>query len=262
MKLDPLAGVTIGVTRAKEQSRSFIKKIEALGGTAIAVPLLAFQPPKDKHKIITALSELHTYDWLILTSANGVHFFLKDVQEQDRLSILNEMNIAVVGTKTGEVLQSYGLQPSLLPEKFVAESLLEELRVKLPTDSRVLVVKGNLSRDIIYEGLKNDGFAVEEVVVYETVENDGVDEEIMQVLTQQTLDYLTFTSPSTVNHFVNIMNKYALSLSSDLMFVCIGPITAQAAQHAKLHPLLVAEEYTTEGMIEEIVQHIRRQKDV
>ncbi|WP_209122000.1 uroporphyrinogen-III synthase [Alkalihalobacillus sp. BA299] len=258
----PLAGVTIGITRAQEQSRSLIQRIEALGGTAVAVPLLAFQAAKDKRKILDKLTQLHTYDWIILTSANGVHFFLKDVQETNMLSILESKKIAVVGRKTSAVLQDYGIEANLLPKNFVAEDLLQELQANLHKTSRVLIVKGNLSRDVIYEGLKRNGFSVDEITVYETIENEEAEEKLLQVLTEQKLDYFTFTSPSSVNHFVNILYKHSIPLKHNLTFVCIGPITAQAAQHAKLHPLLVAGEYTTEGMIQEIIEHIRRQKHV
>ncbi|MDE5412420.1 uroporphyrinogen-III synthase [Alkalihalobacterium chitinilyticum] len=258
----PLAGVTIGVTRAKEQSRSFIKKIEAQGGIAVAVPLLAFQSPKDKQPIQKALSHLHTYDWLVITSANGVHFFLNEVDEMDKRSELMTKQIAVVGTKTEEVLQSYGLTASLLPDQFVAESLLEKLQTNLHKDSHILLVKGNLSRDVLYDGLKEDGFSVEEVTVYETVENEEVEDNLVHMLTNHKLDYLTFTSPSTVQHFINMVNKNHLTLDEQITFVCIGPITAQAAEQWNLQPLLVAKEFTTEGMIQEIIEHKGRPKHV
>ncbi|WP_216828828.1 uroporphyrinogen-III synthase [Alkalihalobacterium elongatum] len=258
----PLAGVTIGVTRAKEQSRSFINKIESQGGVAVAVPLLEFQPPQDKHQVMTCLSKLHTYDWLIITSANGVHFFLKEVQNMDKLSILKTKNIAVVGSKTEEVLQSYGLQAALLPEKFVAESLLETLQINLKEDNRVLIVKGNLARDVIYDGLQKAGFTVDEVTVYETVENKDAEEDLLHMLSSQSLNYLTFTSPSTVQNFIKIIKKHTISINDNLTFVCIGPITAQEAQKSMLQPLLVAEEYTTEGMIEEMIKHKGRQNNV
>ncbi|MBM7701338.1 uroporphyrinogen-III synthase [Metabacillus iocasae] len=260
----PLFLKNILITRASRQAHSFSKRIEDLGGTPVHIPLLTFTRAKtNRRQVKEVLQTLHTYDWIVFTSQNGISFFmewLKDYQiKQDEL---NKLKVAVVGEKTAKELEKHGVKVTVMPEKFVAEALLDSLLREVHKNEKVLLVRGNLARPVIREGLIKEGYHVTDLIVYETVRSESKQEELVQLLKERKIHAVTFTSSSTVDSFVEAMKNIPnwLELLNDCLIVCIGPITSTTASEYGLKHH-TPNEYTVDGMIELLVSCFSRSEN-
>jgi uroporphyrinogen-III synthase len=254
----PLQGYRVLVTRGKEQSAPLIETIEKLGGVPFTVPLIDFVMPEAVEQAEQLIAGLDSYDWLVFTSQNGVHFFFEFFNNIGfKLSL---PKIAVIGTKTRDALSLYGLEPDFLPTEFVAERFVEEFVPVLNPISRVLVAKGNLARSLISDTI-NRIAACDEVTVYQTVTPSESESQLMHLLAEEGLDVVTFTSPSTVFNFIDIVKKYELDKKiKNLTFVSIGPVATKAAEKCGLEIAASPDVYTAEAMVESLVYYLQRNK--
>lgn len=255
----PLADKHVLVTRAKHQARALSAQIEALGGTAVELPLLAFVKADDQQAVRQAMQKLANYDWLILTSSNGVQFFLDSVREYGDLAVLSQLKIAVIGEKTERTLESYGFKASVIPNQYVAEQLAETFIPHVKQSERVLVAKGNLARPVLVDELQKAGISVAELVTYETIVPTEIQERLLALLAEKKFDILTFTSPSTVNHLLDTLEgtSYAEEIKR-MKTAGIGPITEKALRrHEFTNYVVPASTYTIEGMLEALVDSLK-----
>ena len=204
---------------------------------------------------------LHTYHWLIFTSVNGVQYFFSLVK---KLNISKEalfhLKIAVVGTKTEKALKQHGFQAEVIPETFVAEDLSSELMQRIKISERVLFPKGNLARNVISSSLREQKIDVTEFIVYENVMETDQKEKLKQLILDNEIDIVTFTSSSTVTNFMSVINESDLfSYLSKWKTACIGPICAKTAAENGLGIDIVASTYTIEGLIEAIITYIEEE---
>ncbi|AQX53588.1 uroporphyrinogen-III synthase [Priestia flexa] len=253
----PLFLKRVLITRQAEQAKSFTAAIQAVGGIPLTVPVLSFVPAANRTYIQRVLEQLHTYQWIIFTSQNGVEFFFQWLNLLNINSgLAKSCKIAVVGKKTGEALKKRGIKPDVTPEEYIAESLLEALMKEAKPHEKVLVVRGNLARPILLQGLDEKGYSVTDLVMYETVQNKASRTELQHAV--EKADIITFTSSSTVNFFVDMMDSKQdwLSVINEKVVVCIGPITAQTAAKYEIEHI-VPEEYTINGMIEKMVDYFK-----
>ncbi|GAE34929.1 uroporphyrinogen-III synthase [Halalkalibacter akibai] len=245
----PLASKIILVTRAKEQAQDLTKLVEAKGGTTIEVPLIAFQSLQTP-EIKTAIHTINDYQWLIFTSSNGVRFFMEQYELlQQTWKLPKHLKIAVVGQKTERTLAKYHLQADLCPDEFVAEGLIEELKGQIRNNERVLIARGNLGRDILVQQLSRIGAQVDDVTVYKTVVPEAANQ-LEQVL-NHSIDYITFTSSSTVHHFMQIIRQANIQIQAKI--ACIGPIAAKTVQDYGLTVDVMPTTYTIDHLVEEII---------
>lgn len=252
----PLKDYRILITRGKEQANRFKVSIEQYGGIPIIVPLLDFQLPTNNSEVEAVIHQVLNYDWLILTSQNGVRFFFELVNKCGMSASLPK--IAVIGKKTEESLMQYGYEADFIPQEFVAENFIDEFMPLLHAESRVLLVKGNLARTIIAEGINKAGASCDEVIVYETVLPKESVLKLSHILQAQEVDVITFTSSSTVHHFMQIVEQYQLHpLLESLIIACIGPIAKKTAQQYRLKVNVCPSEYTTEAMLQELITYIK-----
>ncbi|WP_227936698.1 uroporphyrinogen-III synthase [Alkalihalobacillus deserti] len=251
MSKNPLAGKTILVTRAKEQAQDLSFLISKQGGTAIEVPLIAFQAVSSQD-LESVIHNLKSYQWLIFTSANGVRFFIEELKKIRQHIQQGALKIAVVGTKTEQMLEYYQLKADLLPDHFVAEGLVEALAKQVVRGDRVLVARGNLGRKELIDGLTEVGAVVDDLSVYETVHPPEAKDKLEQVITSLgTLDYITFTSSSTVHHFMEIIQEKGINVQAKI--ACIGPIAARTAEKYGLTVDLMPSTYTVEHLVEQLI---------
>jgi len=248
----PLLGKKILVTRGKQQAKEFSSKISEVGGIPLEFPLIAFEASNNKAEIEQAISLIHTYDWIIFTSKNGVDFFFK---------VYNSMlpmpgsfpKAVVVGTKTEMALKKYGHSPEIIPNEFVAEGVVEALKPRITSSDKILVVRGNLSRSVIKDELAKLA-TVDDLIVYETVANRAEKEKLLNLLETNSIDVLTFTSPSTVTSFLRLVEEMDKDKwSKHPIVACIGPITMQALVDAGVVVHVCPIRYTTEAMIQELI---------
>lgn len=257
MDMLPLQDYRILITRGKEQAKRFKASIEQYGGIPIIVPLLDFQLPTNMLEIEKAFRHISNYDWLIITSQNGVQFFFELVERYGIAASLPK--IAVIGKKTEKTLMGYGFKADFIPHEFVAENFVEEFMPLLDEKSRVLLAKGNLARTIIAEGINRAGASCDEVIIYETILPQESVQKLVHVLKSQEVNVIMFTSSSTIHHFMQIVEQYQLHpFLESLIIACIGPITKETALRYHLQVDICPNEYTTEAMLQELISYVQQ----
>ncbi len=232
------------ITRPPEQAEAWMTRLREAGYEPVLYPTIRIAPPEDWEPLDQALHRLSRggYDWLVLTSANGVRFVWNRLQVLG-LQVPAEVHIAVIGPATAKALQAQGREPDLIPPAYVAEALADALGDV--RGLRILLARADRARPTLREILQSRGAQVDEVVAYRTlVAPPDTPPPLDEV------DVVTFTSPSTVQGFVQALGEQPLP--PDVRVVCIGPITARAAREAGLPVHAVAQQYTMEGLLEAV----------
>ncbi len=234
------------ITRPRTQSDSFADALRAAGFEPICFPVIEINSIEDNFQLERALSQIDKYDWIVFTSANGVEAFFDQLRECSSLP-----RIAAIGPKTAEALQVRGVTPDFVPEEYVAEAILSGLGDL--NRKWVLLPRAEFARQVLPEAIVKAGGTAHEIVVYKTLPAQP-DAEGFAAL-KAGVDVITFTSASTVQNFAAIAKKNGLdplNLPNNPLFACIGPITEQAAREEGLVNIIVAKEYTTDGLIDAI----------
>jgi hydroxymethylbilane synthase len=257
----PLSGRRIIVTRASQQAGELMRELEALGAEVIACPTIEIREPVSWDGLDEAIAQLSHYEWLAFTSANGVDFFLRRLDELGHgRAELTPLKICAVGRKTAERLRSEGLRVDLTPARFTAESLVEAFIKRYGVGqklrgSRMLLPAARITRDVIRPALHKLDIQVDVVEAYQTLAPAIKSEEIMELLGEAQADYIVFTSPSTVANLAILLETDNLAAHlARARVACIGPITAEAA---RLHGLTVhiqPEEHTAQAIVRAIVR--------
>lgn len=251
-----LSGKGVLVTREESQAEQLCAMIAEHGGVPIKVPLLSFQKvDADRlESVKVKLSRLESFDWIVFTSKPGVDLFCEMLNEMEFEGIYPK--IAAIGKKTKAALQEHGLQPTFIPPKYVAESFLPAFLEVVNTSESVLIIKGDLARDYLFNGLIAAGIHTEESVIYSNRMPEDSEQALVDVLTNKKIDILLFTSPSTVNHFMKTVKKYHLfDCLIDKVTVAIGPVTRKRAEELGVAVTLCPEQYTVDEMLKELRQY-------
>lgn len=250
----PLFGKTVLVTRAREQASVLTAKLEALGAQCIEAPAISIIPPPDYAGLDAAIEGLGGFDWLILTSVNGVdHFFARLTKAGRDTRSLAGVKIAAIGIQTAERLRGYGVTADIVPAEFRAEGIIEALRGKLTAGMKVLIPRALIARDILPEKLAEMGAAVSVVPAYQTVQADTNGKLIAQKLSDGAIDVITFTSSSTVTNLLALLGENGVELINRSKVACIGPITAGTCLDHGIKPGQIAEEYTISGLVQAMI---------
>jgi len=252
----PLAGRRIVVTRARAQADELAGALAALGAEVIAAPVIRIEPLPDLTPLRAALADLSRYSWIVFTSRNTVDVVC------DRLAgwgvtpaALAARPVAAIGPATAAALTERGIAPALVPPKFVAESVVVALAERGSLrGARVLLPRAEQARDALPEGLRALGAVVDVIPVYRTVaeQTDGAD--LAAQLAAGRVDVVTFTSSSTVQHFVELVGRDA-AVQSRYAAAVIGPVTAATARELGLPVAIEAVEYTAPGLVQAMVRH-------
>jgi uroporphyrinogen III methyltransferase/synthase len=236
----PLFGKRIVVTRARAQASALVERLEHLGATVVEAPTIEVLAPADGGAALrTAVAAASSYDWLILTSPNGVHRTLAEVPDARALA---GVRIAAVGTGTAAALASYRLVADLVPSHFVAESLLAEFPDPPDGGGRVLLSRAEVARDVVPDGLRDRGWTVDVVDAYRTVAAP-VAPEVAEAVAAA--DAVTFASSSSVTNLCDAIGVHRVPAT----VVSIGPVTSATA---RAHGLLVTAEaspHTIDGLV-------------
>jgi len=245
----PLSGQRILITRPREQSAAFVRGLEALGARPVVFPTVEILPLRDGAALDEAIRGLPAQDWLVFTSANGVRHFLARCEALGCMDSLARLDIAAIGPQTARLLEERGLPVSLVPEEFRAEGILAALDPDRVRGRRFLLARVAGARDVLPETLRQWGSAV---TVVEAYRNEPVRQgagRLARILEQ--VDWVTFTSPSTVNAFMDLLGTANVeALAAGVRVACIGPITADAARERGLEVEVEAREYTVPGLIQ------------
>ena len=254
-----LSGNRIVTTRPAGQSDELVKGLEAYGAHVTEFPVIKITELQESDKLETALNRLNSYSWLIFTSANGVDIFFKQLNKL-KLDIrkLYGIKVAVVGSATEKALNSKGLYPEYIPEKFSTRELLSGLLEKIDSSDKILLIDSEVSRPELTEGFIKYGIAFDEIAVYTTEPHNNLENKLDFIVPElERADYITFASPSAVKAFVTILGQERIKKLSAAV-ICIGPVTANAAAEEGMSVKAVADQYNAEGLIEKIIELNRK----
>jgi uroporphyrinogen III methyltransferase/synthase len=256
----PLAGKTVLVTRSEGQSPALRELLQAQGARVLEMPALVIQPPSSWDPLDAAIANLEKFDWLLLTSANGVQAFFERLQQQGRDSrALHSLQVAVVGSKTAAVLAQYGIRPDLMPSEFVAEALLP-IWPEPVQGQRILFPRVESGgREELVQGLRQRGAEVVEVAAYQSACPTAADPQVVEALKDRQVDILTFASSKTVQHFAHLLRQAGLGpevWDPPVQIAAIGPKTAETCKKVLGRVDVVAQEYTLEGLVGSLLQTV------
>ncbi len=248
----PLLNRRILVTRPAAQAGPFIAELRRLGAHVIAFPTIEIAPPPTWEPLDAAIRRLDGYDWVIFTSVNGVRFF------RDRLAALGQppdalarRRVAAIGPATARAIQALGAQVDIIPDEYVAEAVVEALGNV--AGKRILLPRAAEAREVLAVTLRERGATVDEIAAYHTLPGQPAPDSLTEL--DAGIDVATFTSSSTVRNFFALLGSAkARKVLASALIACIGPITAQTAVEYGLPSPLVAQVYTTAGLIDAIVQ--------
>ena len=241
------------ITRPRAQADNFAEQLRSAGFAPVYFPVIEIKPIEENVALERALEKLNCYEWVVFTSVNAVDILF------DRFSSLfkgQELSVkfAAIGPKTADALRVRGVTPHFVPEEYVAEAILPGLGDLC--GKWVLLPRAEIAREALPQAIFHAGGIPHEISVYKTIpaqpDPDGL------AALKSGVDVVTLTSPSIVRNFVAVCRQYGLdplNLPNNPHFACIGPITEQAAREEGLTNLVMANEYTTEGLTE-VISHL------
>ncbi len=279
----PLAGKRVLVTRTREQASVLSEGLLSLGAIPIEFPTIRIVPPTNWTQLDHALlrlcrtdearqnADFYLYDWVVFTSANGVHICMQRIQALGyNLLEIPDFRIATIGPATAAALEQYGLPTDLIPDAYVAEGVAEALIADANwlgislEGQHILLARAAEARKVLATMLRDAGAIVDDVPAYYTLTaavDDERGKELWQMLQAHRLDIITFASSSTVRNFMawlkqcEVATGQALHPSELPAIACIGPITSQTARELGLTVAVEAQEFTINGLLEAIVAY-------
>lgn len=259
----PLSGCRVLVSRAKKQAGALSSQLRDLGCEVIEIPFIEIRKPKSFRPLDSALGNLPTYDWLILTSVNGVEALFERMSKRKLApSDLGHLQIAAIGPATKGAIEKHGLSVTVTPKEYVAESVVSALRQRVK-GKRVLLVRAKVARDVIPRELRKVAAAVDVIEAYETVAPKSSATRLRSVLANRKRKphAITFTSSSTVRNFVGLLGLRAaraalkkMATNHGIHSASIGPVTSATLREFGLPVDIEAAEYTVPGLVKGIVR--------
>jgi uroporphyrinogen-III synthase len=245
----PLAGTRVLVGRARHQASTLSAGLKKLGADVIEVPFIEIRQPRSYKPLDSALKQIAKYDWLVLTSVNGVE------------ALSARMMRWKIGPATAKEIEKLGLTVTVVPKRYVAESVVESLRGKVE-GKRVLLARAKVARDVIPRELRKMGARVDVVEAYETVVPASSKKRIQAVMKDPSRrpDVIAFTSSSTVRNFVGLLGGRGRPPHTDLdgiQLASIGPVTSSTLREFGLTAHVEAKEYTIPGLVRAISATLR-----
>ncbi len=251
----PLFGKSIVVTRTRSQASRLSKQLVLLGARVIELPALEIHEADDMAPLCAAMERIDAYGWIVFTSQNAVNIFFKHLFAAGKdARCLGSCRIAVIGRATGDELFKYGLRPDVVPQQFVAESLLEALDGEKIAGSAVLLPCSEDARDVLSEGLKTLGASVDRIHIYRPLKPVAVTEKELEAV--KNADMITFASSSTARHFCSMVTE------TKAMAASIGPVTSATLRDLGRDPSVEARVYTIDGLVQAICAYYRENREL
>jgi uroporphyrinogen III methyltransferase / synthase len=257
----PLFGRRIAVTRAREQAGTLIDALEELGAETVAIPTIEFRPPKSWAALDDAIRRLDEFDYLLVTSANGVHNFLARLRAAGRdTRDLHGLAIGAIGPATAGEFGRSGIKVDFVPREYRAEGILQALENHNLKGKSFLIPRANVARDLIPRVLIERGARVEVVEAYETVTPVILPDALQEMLTPAP-HAVTFTSSSTAAHFAQMLGGESVAVVlSGVAVASIGPVTSETLQKLGLKVDIEAKESTISGLVQALVGYYSGEK--
>jgi uroporphyrinogen-III synthase len=281
----PLKGVRVLVGRARHQAGALSAELRKRGAEVLEIPFIEIRNPRSFRPLDSALKNLDTYDWLILTSVNGVEAMWNRIEkavarsmrpgstwksgplgpregDQRSRALAPGLRISAIGPATKKAIEHRGVKVDVMPKKYIAESVVRSLKGKVK-GKRVLLVRAKVARDVIPRELRKAGAHVDVVEAYETVVPGSSRRRLQTTLKNPNTrpDVVTFTSSSTVKNFVELLGtRRKLKLLDGVKTASIGPVTSATLRELGLPVDIAATEFTIPGLVTAIVDVASRSK--
>ncbi|HYM77229.1 MAG TPA: uroporphyrinogen-III synthase [Candidatus Dormibacteraeota bacterium] len=261
----PLQGIRVLVGRARHQAGALSAELRKLGAQVVEIPFIEIRKPRSFRALDSALKNLQTYDWLILTSVNGVEAMWSRIEKLAETSGLrglpwksgaSEPRVAAIGPATKKAIEQRGLKVDVVPKEYVAESVVRSVKNRVK-GKRVLLVRAKVARDVIPQELRRAGAVVDVVEAYETVVPQSSRRRLQAALShpKKRPQVVTFTSSSTVKNFVELLGPGRKRAHLDgILMSSIGPVTSTTLRECGLRVDIAAKEFTIPGLVKAIVE--------
>ena len=246
-----LSGRRIVVTRSRTQARELGDRLSDWGAEVVYCPAIRFAEPDDPKPFQNAARTIERYDWLVLTSTNGVREFFAELARQGKGSIPAQVQVACVGSGTAGALRERGVEPAALPDEYVGAEVARVLAGRIVPGTRVLIARAARGGRELPEQLRALGAEVTDVESYQSVadlENLG---ELRRELEAGNIDLITFTSPSTASFLVEGLGAPPRGVA----FAAIGPVTAARMSELGMAPSVVAPKHSIPGLVSAVVSY-------
>jgi uroporphyrinogen-III synthase len=254
-----LIGTRVLVGRARHQAGALSAQLKKLGAAVVEIPFIEIRKPRSYRPLDVALKNLAGYDWLILTSVNGVDALWERLKKAHLTKKhLQPLKVAAIGPATKKAIEKQGIKVDVVPEEYVAESVVESLRKEI-AGKRVLLARAKVARDVIPRELRKLGAQVDVIEAYETVVPLASRTKLKALLKnpERRPDVVTFTSSSSARNFVSLLGAGIRGKHSSLdgiRMASIGPVTSATLRELGLPVDIEARQYTIPGLIEAIVE--------
>ena len=280
----PLHGIRVLVGRARHQAGALSSELRQRGADVMEIPFIEIRQPKSFQALDAALKNLAVYDWLILTSVNGIEAMWARMQQlRVQNSALQHLRIAAIGPATKKAIEKRGVEVDVVPKEYVAESVVRSLKTKVK-GKRVLLVRAKVARDVIPRELRKARAHVDVVEAYETVVPQSSRRSLRAALKNRRPHVVTFTSSSTVRNFVELLGssqalrpprKFSRTSTrtstrttprtssggdrprhtelDGILMASIGPVTSATLRELGLPVDISAKEFTIPGLVKAIV---------
>lgn len=251
----PLFGRRVLVTRPRQQSAAFVERLVELGAAPVVLPTVEIREPDDWSPVDAAIRRLAEYDWLVFTSANGVHAFLGRLWALGfDIRALGAVQLAAIGPKTGDALRKLHLEPDLVPTKYQSEDLAAALKQVILPGQRVLLARADRGREVLREQLTGH-CQVEQIAVYAQVDAVELDAAVLDQLRRGDIDYITLTSSNIARALLARLDDACLTQirTGRTRVVTISPVTSAEVQTLGLPVAAEAKTATMEGVIQALI---------
>jgi uroporphyrinogen III methyltransferase/synthase len=250
----PLVGRTVVVTRARAQASDLSERLRALGAAVVELPVIRIAPLPQTPAAVAALEAIGDYRLVVLTSVNGVDalFAALAARGRDARALSADATVVAIGPATAARLETFGVRADVVPERFVAEGILDSLAQRPLEGVPALVARARGSRRALIAGLEARGARVDEVELYESVPEPVDAATRAEALSA---DYLTFTASSTVRSFMGVLDaSERAALSDGPRVISIGPITSATAREEGLAVHAEAARHTIPGLVDALLE--------
>jgi len=260
----PLHGKRVVVTRARAQASGLAATLRTLGAGVVELPAIRIESRLESDEVRGAVERIGEYALVCLTSPNGVRLLFEALAnagldaralggtKQKQVGEGKGLTIAAIGPATARALAEHGIQADLVPERYVAEALVEALASVEVAGKPVLVARATEARDVLPDALRERGAELDVVALYETVREEPVPEAVEAA---QGADYVTFTSSSTVRNLTEALGD---RFPRAARVVSIGPVTSETARDAGLEVHVEAERHDVDGLVEALLADAAR----
>ena len=255
----PLFGKNIVVTRCRTQSSALAEKISDMGGNPIEIPTIKIQKVEYNKELEVEIDKIKDYTYILFSSKNAVDIFFDKLNEMGYDSrVLCNSKICTVGVETAKAIKLRGIIADIVPKKYVAEGLYEELKDIINENDKILIPRAKNARDFLINKLSEKCY-IKEVITYESVIDKDKKDLALEVIEDEEVDYITFASSSTVKNFITLIGEENIKKLKNKNIISIGPITSKTIEDFGLEVYREAEVATIDSMIDTISNNAKIQ---